>query len=128
VTYAPDGAYFETNGGTAFTHGMEIGVAQGTGNLQRDTERLVQGFARSNPQLRMAGSARRDQVGGRQALTASLSNVSDVTGQREHISLSTTQLRDGNVLYTIGVAPQSEAGTYENTFRRIRQNVQIADR
>ena len=48
VTYAPDGGFFEgDNGGTAFTHGMQIGVVQGgSGNLQRDTQQLVQNFAR----------------------------------------------------------------------------------
>ena len=56
-----------------------------------------------------------------------LSNVSEVTGQREYITLSTTQLRDGSLLYLIGVAPQSEASTYESTFRSVRQGLQIAD-
>jgi hypothetical protein len=41
--------------------------------------------------------------------------------------LSTTQLRDGSLLYIIGVAPQSDAKTYENAFRRVRQSLQIAD-
>jgi hypothetical protein len=57
-----------------------------------------------------------------------LSNVSEVTGQREYIALTTTQLRDGSLLYVIGVAPEREANTYENTFRRVRENLQIADR
>jgi hypothetical protein len=40
----------------------------------------------------------------------------------------TTQLRDGSILYLVGVAPQSEAQTYDAAFRRVRQSVQIADR
>src|SRR4029453_19547800 len=41
ITYAPQGAYFSgDNGGSAFTHGVEVGVAQGTGDLQRDTNSL----------------------------------------------------------------------------------------
>jgi len=28
----------------------------------------------------------------------------------------------------IGVAPRTEAGTYQDAFRRIRQNIQVADR
>ena len=56
-----------------------------------------------------------------------LSNVSNVTGQRERIALSTAQLRDGNVLYVVGVAPQTESQTYDTTFRRVRQSVQIRD-
>jgi len=129
VTYAPDGAFFEgNNGGTTFTHGVQIGVAQGgSGNLQRDTQQLLNNFARSNPDLQNAGNARRESIGGRTGLTTPLSNVSEVTGEREYITLSTTQLRDGSLLYIIGVAPQPQANQYESAFRRIRQSVQIAD-
>jgi hypothetical protein len=128
-TYAPDSGYVETGDGqSAFTHGVQIGVAQGgSGNLQRDTEQLVQTFARSNPDLASAGRARRETIGGRTGITTPLSNVSNVTGQREYVSLSTTQLRDGSLLYLVGVAPQAEAGTYEQVFRRVRQSVRISD-
>ena len=67
-------------------------------------------------------------MGGRQGITTPLSNISDVTGEREYVSLSTTQLRNGSLLYLVGVAPQSDAGTYEQVFRRVRQSMQIADR
>ena len=129
VTYAPNGGFFEEEGQTAFTHGVQIGIAQGgSGDLRRDTEQLLQAFARANPDLRVAGSARRETVGGRAGLTTPLSNTSDVTGQREYVSVSTTQLRDGSLLYIIGVAPQSETRAYENAFRRVRASLQIADR
>ena len=128
VTYAPDGAFFRgDNGGTAFTHGVQIGVSQGSGNLQRDTQRLVSAFAQSNPNLRQQTSLQRDNIGGRNGYTTILSNVSEVTGQRERIALSTAQLRDGSLLYVVGVAPQTEAQTYDATFRRVRQSVQIRD-
>jgi hypothetical protein len=128
VTYAPNGAFFRgDNGGTAFTHGLQIGTAQGSGNLQRDTQRLVSAFAQSNPNLRQQTSLQRDSLGGRNGYTTILSNVSEVTGQRERIALSTTQLRDGSLLYVVGVAPQTEAQTYDTAFRRVRQSVQIRD-
>jgi predicted Zn-dependent protease len=127
VTYAPEGAFFRNNGNTDFTHGVQIGVAQGTGNLQRDTQRLINTFAQSNPSLRQQTSLQRDSVGGRNGYTAILSNVSAVTGQRERIAFSTTQLRDGSLLYVVGVAPQAEAQAYDPAFRRVRQSVQIRD-
>jgi hypothetical protein len=129
VTYAPQGAYFQgDNGGSAFTHGVEVGVAQGTGNLQNDTNSLLRSFAQSNPQLQQSGNARNEDVGGRNGITVQLANVSEVTGQPEYISLSTTELRNGGLLYVIGVAPRTEAGTYDNAFRKVRQNIQISDR
>jgi hypothetical protein len=129
VTYAPQGAYFQgDNGGSAFTHGVEVGVAQGTGNLQNDTNSLLRSFAQSNPQLQQSGNARNENVGGRSGITVQLANVSEVTGQPEYISLSTTELRNGGLLYVIGVAPRNEAGTYDTAFRKVRQNIQISDR
>lgn len=88
---------------------------------------MLQNLSRSNPDLRAAGNSRRETIGGRQGLTTPLSNVSQVTGEREYVTLSTTLLRDGSLLNIIGVAPQSEAKTYENTFRRVRQSLRIAD-
>ena len=127
LTYAPEGGFYsDGSGGTAFTHGIQVGVAQGGGgNLQRDTDALLQGFARSNPNLRSAGS-RRETIGGRTGLTTLLSNVSEASGQ-ESVAVSTTYLRDGNVLFLVGVSPRAEAADYESAFRRIRRSLQISD-
>jgi beta-barrel assembly-enhancing protease len=128
VTYAPDGGYVASNGRSAFTHGVQFGVAQGaSGNLQRDTEQLLQSFARSNPNLRSRGS-RRDSLGGRSSLTTVLANRSDVNGQPELVTVSTTQLRNGNMLFLIAVAPENEYDSYDAAFRRVRQGLQITDR
>jgi hypothetical protein len=129
VRYAPDGGYFQTqNGRSTFTHGIELGVVDGDGaSLQQATERLLRSFAQSNPNLRRQAGYARATVGGRQGLTTTLTNVSEVTGEREAVNVSTVQLRDGSVLFLIGVAPQSEARTYLNTFSRVRQSLQLAD-
>jgi hypothetical protein len=89
---------------------------------------LLQGFARSNPKLSLQGNLRRDSVDGRQALSATLSNVSDVTGAAEIILFTTVALPDGNVLHMIGVVPQAEVPVYSDAFRRVKQSVQIATR
>jgi hypothetical protein len=130
VTYAPTGAFFQAQGGgTAFTHGIEFGVAQGaTGNLQRDSASLLNSFARGNPDLRQQGGFKKTNVGGRSGLTTQLSNVSEVTGQQEYVNFTTTYLQNGNLLYMIGVAPSNEAGTYDRAFAQIRSSLQLADR
>ena len=56
-----------------------------------------------------------------------MTNVSEVTGQREAVNLSTVQLRDGSILFLVGVAPQNEARAYFSTFSRVRQSLQIAE-
>jgi predicted Zn-dependent protease len=128
VMFAPDGGLVRgDNGQSAFTHGIELGVTRGEGNLQQQTDQLLQGFAQSNPQLRRQSNYSRTSIGGRQGLTTTLSNVSEVTGGSEAVNVSTVQLRDGSVLFMIGVAPADQARTYMTTFSRIRQNVQLAD-
>jgi hypothetical protein len=129
ITYAPAGGYFRAQSGQpAFTHGVQIGVTRAAGdNLQQTTEQLVRGFAQGNPRLRRQGSYTRANIGGRQGLTTTLSNVSEVTGSSEAVNLSTVQLRDGSVLFIIGVAPANEARAYAPTFNRVRQSLRIAD-
>jgi len=129
VTYAPDGGYFQgESGGSTFTHGIEIGVMRGDrGTLQQSTDQLLQSFARNNPELRRQGGYSRANVGGREGLTTTLTNVSEATGDREAINVSTVQLNDGSILFMIGVAPQEEARTYFPTFSRVRQTLQIAE-
>jgi hypothetical protein len=127
VTYAPQGAYVKGDAGGAFTHGVEVGISAGTGNLQRDTAALLKGFAQANPDLRQQGNAVNEAVGGRAGLLVQLTNISGVTGQPESISLATTQLRDGSLLYVIGVAPRTQFGAYDQAFRQVRQNLQIGD-
>jgi beta-barrel assembly-enhancing protease len=130
VTYAPEGGFFRGNDNTtAFTHGVQIGTVQGgTGNLQQDTDRLLESFAGSNPELRRQGNYRRETISGRNALTAQLSNVSEVTRGRETILLSTTKLRDNSVFFVIGVSPESEAATYREAFRKVLSSIQLNDR
>jgi hypothetical protein len=128
VTYAPEGGYVQTGDGhSAFTHGLEVGVTQGNGgSLQQSTEQLLQSFARTNPDLRRQGGYSRTTIGGREGLTTTLSNVSEVTGESEAVNLSTVQLQDGSVLFMIGVAPQDQARVYLNTFGRVRQSLQFS--
>ena len=129
VAYAPEGGYVrDRNGASAFTHGIEIGVTTQQGsNLQQQTEQLIQAFARSNPQLRRESGYSRTVIDGRQGLTTTLRNVSEVTGTTEAVNVSTVQLRDGRLLYLLGVAPIDEASAYLSTFGRVRQTIQLAD-
>jgi hypothetical protein len=76
--------------------------------------------------LRRQGGYSRASIGGRQGLTATLSNTSEITGQPETVNLSTVGLDDGTMLFMIGVAPQNEARTYLDAFGRVRQSLQFS--
>jgi beta-barrel assembly-enhancing protease len=129
VMYVPDGGYVQAEDGqSAFTHGLELGVLRTDGgSLQQNTERLLQAFARTNPELRRQRGYARTNIAGRNGLTTTLTNVSEVSGEREIVNLSTTTLSDGSLFYLLGVAPSDNASIYLDTFGRVRQSVQLMD-
>jgi hypothetical protein len=130
ITYAPEGGYRASSGKLeGVTHGFQVGVtSKSSGNLQQATEQLVSAFAQSNPQLRRQEGYSRETIGGRNGVRTTLTNQSDITGQPEVISLATTRLNDGRMLFLVGVAPQRDAGTYNDVFKRVRQSLPLSDR
>ena len=130
VTFGPEGAFYGGNGSSGFTHGVQIGVvANEAGDLRRGTDELIQSLLQSNPQIRRQSNGyTRENIGGRNALTTTLRNVSEATGSPETVIISTLPLRDGSLLYMIQVAPTAEANEYTSTFRRMKQTIQVDDR
>ena len=130
VLYAPRGGYFQLQGGgSAFTHGVQIGAINAGGQtLQAATDALIQSFTQSNPDLRQSTRYTRTNVGGRPGLQTMLTNTSSVTGERELVTLATTQLADGSTLFVIGVSPQNERNVYQRIFNQVRQGLTISDR
>jgi Zn-dependent protease with chaperone function len=129
VTFAPEGGYASSQGQFSFTHGMQVGTSRSgsTRNLKSATDQLIQGLAQGNPNLRKAGGYEREYVGRRDGLSISLSNVSDLTGRPEIVNVYTTMLRNGDLFYLIGVAPEDEFQTYHRSFIVIAQNIAIND-
>ena len=126
VTFAPEGAYGTFNGQNVFTHGMEFGMARNEShNLETATDELLESLARSNPSLRRSSGYDRITFADRRGLRTVLSNRSDATGQDEGIEVFTTQLRNGNLFYAIGVAPQNEFRDYRGVFGRVVSSVQV---
>lgn len=125
LTFAPTGAAYRAGDVSGFTHGVQIGALRTQAqDLAQGTQELLQLFARSNPDVRSQGT-RRDTLAGQQALTTTMTNVSDATRNAEVITVSTTRLQDGSLLYVLAVAPQAELRTYDPVFRRVRQSLQI---
>ena len=130
MTFAPEEAYYQgQDGSTGFTHGVQLGVFETqSNNLQETAEALIQNLQQGNPQIqRQNNGYLRENIGGRNGLTTTLRNVSEVTGRAEVVTVSTVSLRDGNALYVIAVAPQEEMNRYQPTFRRMKQSLQIND-
>ncbi|MDQ4123937.1 MAG: M48 family metallopeptidase [Acidobacteriota bacterium] len=123
ATFAPEGAY----GNEGITHGAMIGVAQGGGNLQTATRNYISELLQSNNYLRQQGGSQRGTIDGRDAIATTLAGRSPVTGQTEVVTIYTTFLRDGSLMYVATVAPQGESGTYNRAFSQIINSLQIND-
>jgi hypothetical protein len=127
VTFAPDGAYGTVGGQSVFTHGIEAGVARNESHdLNTATDELIQSLQQGNPRLSRPSGYDRGTIGGRPGLRTVLSNVSDATGGQEVIEVYTTQLGDGSLFYTLGVAPREEYNAYSNIFRNVVRSIQFA--
>jgi Zn-dependent protease with chaperone function len=128
VWFAPNGAVGSMNGQPVFTHGVNVGVAQ-TNNrdLQQATSEFLSSLQQGNPNLRSRGGLQRTSMDGRTALTISLSNVNEATGRPEIVNVITTQLRNGELLYLIAVAPDNEYSNYQGVFQNVLRSLRLSD-
>ncbi len=124
VQFAPQGAY----GNNGITRGAMVGVVQpNSSDLSQATQEYVNGLLQSNVYLRQSGGYSRGTLGGRQAYQTTLSGRSETTGRTEIVTIYTTQLRSGQLLYIATVAPQDEASRYSNAFRNMLSSVRLTD-
>jgi Zn-dependent protease with chaperone function len=129
IWFAPEGAYGQVQGQAVFTHGVNVGVAQAqSGDLRQATDAFISALARdSNGNLRQQGGYQRGVIDGRNALAINLSNVNEATGRPETVTIYTTLLRNGQLFYMIGVAPQNDYRNYQTAFRNVLSSIRLND-
>jgi hypothetical protein len=124
ITFAPDGGY----GDQGITHGAMVGVVpSGSSSLDDATERYVQQLLSGNSYLRQRGSFIRTTVGGRQAYTTQLTGRSPITGQNEVVTVYSTMLRNGDLVYIAAVAPENDSPAYSSAFRTMVNSIRLND-
>jgi hypothetical protein len=128
MKFVPQNGYGEANGQEQMTHGAELGVAQASSrDLRQATQTLVDGFVRSNPEMRVVGQQRQMSMAGRTAIVTPLVGRS-VLGGTERVDLQTTLLADGNLFYFLTVVPERDYDVYAPTFQRVAQSIRLNDR
>jgi Zn-dependent protease with chaperone function len=128
VTFAPEGAYREIQGQFVFSHGIQVGTVRAqSSSLRSATDELIGGLTQGNQNLRRNGGYQREVLGRRDALAVSLTNISELTGRPELVSVYTTMLRSGDLFYLIAVAPQDESQDYQRTFMAVLGTVSLND-
>ncbi len=126
VWFSPQGAYGQYQGQSVFTHGVNFGVARSQSrDLERATQEVVNGLAQGSRNLRQSRGYARTTISGRNGLITSLTNVNEATGRSETVTLVTTQLRSGDLLYVITVAPQNEANDFGYAFNNIVRSIRL---
>lgn len=118
VMFAPQGAY----GNNGISHGVMIGLTNGSGNLQQDTNNLAQQFAQQNG-YQTTSNYSRVTLNGRSGLAIAMSGRSNITGATESATLYTSQTQNGGLLYVVTVAPQNQASRYSSAFSSVLRSV-----
>ena len=128
VTFAPEGAYSQVQGQFVFTHGIQVGTARTQSNsLRSATDELIRALAQGNQNLRRSGGYESEMLGRRNALAVPLTNISEMTGRPELVSLYTVLLRNGDLFYVIAVVPQDENQNYQRTFTAVLGTLSVND-
>jgi beta-barrel assembly-enhancing protease len=124
VQFAPQGAF----GPQGITRGAIIGAMRSdTRDLQRDTQTYINQIMQANSYLRQRTSFSQVNLGDRQGYVMSASGRSPITGQTEIVTIFTTQLRSGDLVYVATVAPEGETRSYNNAFRNMLNSIRFYD-
>lgn len=124
IWFAPEGAY----GKDGITHGALVGAysTQQT-TLERATEEYIQGILRGNSYLSQSGEYYKFSINSRTAYAVRLAGRSPVTGNTEYATVYTAMLSNGSMFYVVGVAPQSESGTYNTAFNNLVRSIRFSN-
>jgi peptidase M48-like protein len=95
-------------------------------DLEQATDDLVGQILRTNQHLRRSSrSPRRQDIDGGQALSVTLSGRSPLTGEDERVTVLTRELRRGEVIYSLLIAPSREYGDLQDTFDRMVDSLRV---
>ncbi|MEO6393236.1 MAG: M48 family metallopeptidase [Pyrinomonadaceae bacterium] len=126
VTFSPEGAY----GNDGITHGAILGIAQPQNRqLQGATNEYLQDLLnqQSNAYLRRQTNSQRTYIDGRAALATTLAGRSPITNRTETVTVYTTMLNNGQLIYFIAVAPQSDGYAYGRTYQSMVGSMRLND-
>lgn len=136
VTIVPDGGVVDTgNGQQSVVYGVivnhydpfEASTSRRNGTLSQATTDLVNQIRQTNPHLRVASGARRENVAGQAGLTTMLAGTSPVTGEEERVTVFTRQMGDGHMIYTLLIAPGRDYTAMNQAFSHMIQTLRVND-
>ena len=128
VWFGPAAGSGSMNGNSVYTHGVSVGTYQARNrSLQQATDEFIRSLEQRSTDIRSRGGYQRTNLAGRNAESISLTNRNETTGRTEIIDVVTTQLRNGDLLYFISVAPENDYTTYQRVFQNILRSIEFND-
>jgi Zn-dependent protease with chaperone function len=122
VSFAPEGAY----GDQGITRGAMLGVVSTTSrDGYQATQSYIDSLLQSNSYLEQRGSIARTTISGHPGNVVQLSGRSDVTGETEVVTVYTTLLQNGVLVYIATVVPQTESPQYQTAFRTMLNTLRL---
>ena len=122
VTFAPEGAY----GDQGITRGAMLGVVNANSqDGYQATQNYIDSLLQSNTYLRQRGNIAQTTISGQSGNVVQLSGRSDITGETELVTVYTTLLSNGVMVYIATVVPQSESSQYQTAFRSMLNSIRL---
>ena len=112
--------------GQAIGYGLIANMVQSSGNLDRDTQTLIQQFQQGDSNLRVSGQSRRFRLSNSQALATRLQGPSPFQGVNEELVLITAQ-RPRATFFLLLIAPDRDMNVAQPVFDQIIQSVRFAN-
>jgi hypothetical protein len=127
IRVVPQNGFGQLNGQTVFTYGIEFGITKAASrDLQEATKAWLTAVAKSNPELRLAGTPQQISMSQRAAMATLLLNSSPLGGH-ERIGVHTTLVGDGTLFYYLTIVPETDAEAFQETFRRVGESIRLTE-
>jgi hypothetical protein len=127
LTVAPQAGV--SNGSIAYGVAMSAFTPQGANSLDEAVQQLVQGMAQQNQGMKANGNPQQIRVNGVDARSVELSSTSPIQSSGKNIAerdwLVAMATPNGQVFYTIFVAPQQDFSKLQNTFEHMLKSLQF---
>jgi hypothetical protein len=124
VAWAPEGAY----GQKGLSHGLIVGAEPtNSSDLRQASEQYLENLLQGNPHLRQQTGFQRSSLGDRRGLATLLAGRSPIHGRTELVTVLTTFLGPGEILYLAAVVPEEERREYEAVFQRARSSLRLGN-
>jgi hypothetical protein len=125
-TLAPDNGIVRTRGNSsALAYGMMMAVSTAVSgdSLKTATDRLIENFRDSNPNMRVSKDQGQVKAGGQKAISKLLLNDSPIGGRE--IDWLVAVMRPEGLVHFIFTAPEAEFPNYQSAFQKVLDSVRF---